>query len=44
MVSSQNELVQDGVYIWKLTFIADETGDKIDRVGNVTKLKSDKNN
>ena len=44
MVSSQNELVQDGVYIWKLTFIADETGDKIDRVGHVTKLKSDKNN
>jgi gliding motility-associated-like protein len=39
-----NELVQDGVYIWKLTFISEESGDKIDRVGHVTKLKSDKDN
>ena len=43
-IAKNDQYVQDGVYIWKLTFIADETGDKIDKVGHVTKLKSDKNN
>ena len=41
---SNDEFVQDGVYIWKLSFIAEETGDKIEKVGHVTKLKSDKDN
>jgi hypothetical protein len=31
-------------FIWKLSFIAEETGDKIEKVGHVTKLKSDKDN
>ncbi|MDP4806211.1 MAG: gliding motility-associated C-terminal domain-containing protein, partial [Crocinitomicaceae bacterium] len=41
---SSDDFVQDGVYIWKLSFIAEETGDKIDRVGHVTKLQSDLGN
>jgi len=43
-MNKSDPYVQDGTYTWKLTFIADETGDKIDKVGHVIKLKSDRNN